>query len=174
MKGRIPLLTVGGLLLGGMALEAFDGECPLQRHRELSGSHDSVRDLSTGFLAALADKDAQTIKKLGISKPEWDRFIWPELPAARPHTNLTSDFVWNHMKVRSDSELSRTLQDYGGIRYQLLSVRLAGKTTTYPSYTVHREPRLRIRDVIGKEREIGLFGAIVERKDEFKILTFVR
>jgi hypothetical protein len=99
--------------------------------------------------------------------------VWPELPAARPERNLPFSYVWGDLRQKSDESLRRTLASQRGRRYALVSVRAAGETTRYPSYTVSRETVLMVRDESGAATELRLFGSIIQKDGGWKVFSYV-
>jgi hypothetical protein len=45
--------------------------------------------------------------------------------------------------------------------------------TRYPSYTVHRETVLRVRDEAGGEADMRLFGSSVQKDNAWKVFSYV-
>jgi hypothetical protein len=99
--------------------------------------------------------------------------VWPELPAARPERNLPFSFVWGDLRQKSDAALAAVLEGYAGRRHELLGVRFLGATTQYPTYLVHRQTVLNVRDEAGMESYVRLFGSILERNGRFKVFSYV-
>lgn len=99
--------------------------------------------------------------------------IWSELPAARPERNLPFSYVWGDLHQKSETGLTQTLARHGGRRYQLVSVRFAGEATTYPSYRVHRETVLTVRDEPHEVSDLRLFGSTLEKDGSWKVFSYV-
>ncbi len=156
------------------ALNTLTGLSDLLRTRTLPGSEFSPETVAIGFLDALAREDADKIRAMAVSKEEFAHYVWPGLPASRPGTNLTLDYVWNSLQTRSESGLRHTLSTCKGRRLHLLELRFAGQTSDYGSAKVHRDTRLRVRDETGRELELDLFGSMLEVGGEYKIFSFVR
>ena len=89
-------------------------------------------------LDAIQRRDITTLRSLALNEQEFREHIWPELPASRPERNLPFSYVWGDLHQKSEAALAQTLARHGGRRYMLVSVRFAGESTRYPSYTVYR------------------------------------
>lgn len=139
----------------------------------LRNARPSLQDLSIAVLAALERNDAADLRLLALSEQEFREHIWPELPAARPERNLPFSYVWGDLHQKSEGALRQSVGKHGGRRYTLLSVRFDGETTRYPSYTVHRETVLRIRDEGGAEYDLRLFGSSLQKDDVWKVFSYV-
>jgi hypothetical protein len=111
---------------------------------------------------------------LALNKAQFSEFVWPELPASDPGTNLNADWVWNQTQMRSLVDLSTTLFRHRGKHYELVKFRFEDDTEEYRNFKVHRDARLMVVDEVGEERELNLFGSVLEMNDEFKIYSFVR
>jgi hypothetical protein len=140
--------------------------------RALTNTYASAELLASRFLAYLARKDSESIKSLRITKQEFCDYVWPDLPSSRL-PNVTCDFVWDQAVLNSTSGLTEMLRDHEGKRYELISLKFAKGTEVYPSYKVHKETLLRVRDEKGEEQELRLFGSILEMDGKFKLFSFV-
>ena len=173
-RNRTRLLWIAAMLMTlpvVFAVRALVGD-PVEP--KLAGSRSSLDELAVDFLKALEQGDEREIRQLALSKEEFVRFVWPELPASDPSTNLNADFIWNQTNMHSLADLSGTLYRHEGKKYELAEVRFEDGTEQYGSYQVHRDARLRVVDEQGKERELNLFGSVLEMQGEFKIYSFVR
>jgi hypothetical protein len=173
-QGKNRLLIVGLIVLAiptVFAVRALVGD-PVETR--LAGSRPSLDELAVDFLEALHSGDEQRIRQLALSKDEFVQYVWPELPASDPSTNLNSDFIWEQTYIHSLADLSGTLYKHKGRKYELSEVRFEDGTKDYGKYKVHRDARLRVINENGKEGELNLFGSVLEMEGEFKIYSFVR
>lgn len=139
-----------------------------RRLANAAGSPDAV---AKHFLNALAGGDEAAMRSLRLTKQEFCDYVWPELPASKV-PNLDCDFAWRQATLNSEAGLYESLPVHKGKKYQLVSVRFEKGTETYQTYKVHRDARLRIRDEEGVEREIKLFGSMLELGGKFKLFSF--
>lgn len=139
----------------------------------LGNTYPSSQALAAAVLDGLVRRDMVTLRALALNEQEFREQIWPELPASRPERNLPFSYVWGDLHQKSEAVLDRTFAKHAGRRYTLVSVRFAGEVTRYPSYTVHRETLLRVRDERGAEADVRLFGSSVERNDAWKVFSYV-
>jgi len=139
----------------------------------LPHSQESVDDLARAVLQAIERRDIDELHALALNKEEFTAQVWPELPAARPERNLSPAFVWGDLNQKSNIMLRETLLEHGGKKYQLVRVRFLGRTTPYPSYVVHRESEVTVTDAEGHERQMRLFGSVIERAGRFKVFSYV-
>jgi hypothetical protein len=124
-------------------------------------------------LDGIARRDTTTLRALALNEQEFREHIWPELPASQPERNLPFSYVWGELRQKSEISLAQTIARYGGRRYALVSVRFAGDTTRYPSYTVYRETVLKVRDDQGVEADLRVFGSSLEKDDTWKVFSYV-
>lgn len=140
--------------------------------RYLAHSAESAEALARNFLDALAVADIPALKRTRISKDEFTWYVWPELPASRL-PNVTSDFAWSQATLNSLSGLGGLLNQYSHRRFELVGIRFAGGTKDYPSYRVHYDSRVTVRDESGHEYELKLFGSMLEMDGRFKLFSHV-
>jgi len=173
-RSKIHLVMIGLIVLALPALFAVRALVTDPIEPRLVGSRPSLDKLAVDFLEALQKGDEERIRQLALSKGEFVQYVWPELPASAPGTNLNSDFIWNQTHIHSLADLSGTFYKHKGKRYELAGVRFEDGTEDYGSYRVHRDARLKVLDEDGEERELNLFGSVLEMEGEFKIYSFVR
>lgn len=165
---RFGVLGVGCWVLTCLFLPGCGGTT-----RPLSNAYPSPETLSVAFLEALARRDADALRALALSEDEFHEHVWPELPAARPERNLPFSYVWGDLRQKSEQALAQTIARHGGRRYTLVAARFAGDATRYPSFVVHRETVLHVRDEAGATAELRLFGSNLEKDRTWKIFSLV-
>jgi hypothetical protein len=124
-------------------------------------------------LSALERRDVARLRALALSEEEFERRVWPGLPAARPERNLPWSYVWMDLRQKSDAALTRTLQEHGGKHYELQEVRFAGAATDHGTYRVHRDTVLLVRDGSAQVLELRLFGSTIEADGGFKAFSYL-
>lgn len=140
--------------------------------RFLAYSERNPEELAKIFLSALAEGDEKKIASLRITKQEFCQYVWPELPSSRT-PNVTCDWVWDQATLKSLSGFGEMLAKHKGKRYRLVSLRFAGGIEPHKSFKVHKETRVTIRDENGDEKEMRLFGSMLEMDGQFKLFSFV-
>lgn len=146
------------------------GAC--SRRPALSHAETSIEGLALAVLDAVAARDEERLHALALSEQEFRAIVWPELPAARPERNLTADFVWDDLRVKSLASLGATLTRFGGTRLSLVSVQFADETTPYESYLVHRKATLVVKGADGTDETVRLFGSVFEQGGRFKVFSY--
>ena len=161
-KDYARFLTVLALVLGTSAC------APQIEHGEAS-----PEALAREVLRAVDAHDVDRLRQLAISEQEFRDVVWPDLPAAEPRTNLTPDYVWRDLHLKSEAGLRQTVKEYGDRSLELVNVRFRGETSQYRHYLVHRDARLTLRDAQGGEETVPLFGSILEQDGRFKVFSYV-
>jgi hypothetical protein len=156
------------VLVAALLTQSCDESPPV-----LGNTYPSSQALAAAVLDGLVHRDIVTLRALALNEQEFREQIWPELPASRPERNLPFSYVWGDLRQKSEAALDRTFAQHAGRRYMLVSVRFAGEATRYPSYTVHRETVVRVRDERGMEAEMRLFGSSLEKDDAWKVFSYV-
>jgi hypothetical protein len=122
---------------------------------------------------AIWQRNVPLLESLAITELEFRRNVWPRLPASRPEVNMPVDYLWGDTRTKSVGGLASTLAEHGGTRLQVLEVSFGGPPTDYGPFTIHPETRLRVRDGAGAERDVRLFGSMIETPDGWKIYSYV-
>jgi hypothetical protein len=154
-----------------LSMEALAAGC--SRPPALAHTFSSEDALAERVLGALAARDITALQALPLSEGEFRDVVWPELPASRPDANVPLDYAWRTLAQNSRGHLAKTVHEHGGRRYRLLRVQFDGGSTSFRSFTVHRRARLVVRDAEGRERQLRLFGSVLERDHEFKLFSYV-
>lgn len=139
----------------------------------LPNSLESPQALSRAVLMAIEKRDAGALHALALDRQEFTGEVWPDLPAARRERNLSPSFVWGDLNQKSNINLRGTLATHGGKKYEFISVRFLRDTTEYGSYRVHRESELTVRDADGIERQIRVFGSMIDKGGRYKVFSYV-
>ncbi len=139
----------------------------------LGHAFESPEAVAEAVLGALAEEDGPTLVALALSEMEFRTVVWPELPSSRPERGLPFEYAWGDLHQKSTNELRRLLARAGGRQYELLEMTFDGESTRYETFTVHRDSRLRVRDAEGAERDVRLFGSVLQRGGEYKLFSYV-
>jgi hypothetical protein len=138
----------------------------------LVNTQHSAQAVASSMLDALARRDRAALEARAVNEDEFGDAVWPSLPAARPERNLPLSYVWGDLHQKSTASLTRTLDRYGGRRYELLGVDFADRTD-YGAYRLHREASLRVRDAAGDMMTIRVCGSMIERDGGWKVFSYV-
>ncbi len=138
----------------------------------LQNTKSSPDAVAAAVLDALARMDEAALEALALNDAEFRAHVWPELPASSPERNLPYSYVWGDLHQKSRIRLSETLARSGGIPYELRGVMFGGKTE-YPSYVVHRDATMRVRDASGVEQDIRVSGSMIEKDGAWKVFSYV-
>jgi hypothetical protein len=133
----------------------------------------SLEALAGSVLEAFEQRDAARLRALAITEQEFRDVVYPELPASKPERNLSVEFVWNDLQVKSDAALTASLREHGGRPLTLVGVRFAGDTSQYRSFLVRREAVLTVSDGKSGTETIRLFASIFEQDGRYKVFSYV-
>lgn len=136
------------------------------------GLQPSLDALGRRFLDALATSDRGELRSIAITKEEFERNVWPKLPASEPGSNLTPDWVWNQYAAKNEASFKILLSRYGGRKLDYAGLEFRGETRDYGDFLLHMESVLRIVDH-GEEKKVRLFGSVIEEAGQYKIYGFV-
>jgi hypothetical protein len=74
---------------------------------------------------------------LSLSKEEFQRFVWPELPVSNPRTNISMEYVWTDLYSRSMMRMQATFNKLKGKELKLIRVEHQGKVAEYSSHRAY-------------------------------------
>ena len=159
---------------GLLALTALTvAACGSDARAPLSRTFESPEQAARAVLDGVAARNADALLDLAVDEHEFRQIVWPELPSSRPEVGLPAEYAWGRLTLNSRSQLSMTLAEHGGRRYDLIAVKFRGDTTRHETYTVHRETELVVRDASGATQTVQLFGSLLERDGQWKIFSYV-
>jgi hypothetical protein len=139
--------------------------------RRLDSAQGSAEELARRVLDFAASDNINALKRLRISKQEYCDILWPELPGSRV-PNLSCDFAWDQATLRSNGGLNEMMAEHRNRKYQFVSMRVRS-VENYQTFNALKEPYIKIRDEKGVEREIRVFGSILELDGQYKLFSFV-
>lgn len=172
-RRRTGLWSAGLAALGLLAAGGCGRPAASDALSPLGHTFESPEAVAEAVLDALAADDGPRLLALVLSEIEFRSVVWPELPSSRPERGLPFEYAWGDLHQKSTNELRRLLARASGRRYELLDMTFDGESTPYETFTVHRDSRLRVRDPEGAERDVRLFGSVLQRGGEYKLFSYV-
>lgn len=124
------------------------------------------------LLAAVAAGDEKRARAASITREEFERVIWPELPVSRPGSTFTLDFVWEQHALRDAFGFAKFWNRHVGRHVQLVEIHLGDSVAEYATFRVYRRPAATVLDEHGNEKRIRLAGSLIEQDGRFKIYGF--
>jgi len=142
------------------------------RPMRLAHGESSPKAVAARLVGALAANDLQALKDLAISKEEFQAYVWPELPASNPRTNIPFDYVWNDVFFRSMNRMGRTYKHFQGHRIEVVKLGTRKNPETFATHTAWPGYEMTIRVDGGPEEELPLFGTLIEMDGVFKVYSY--
>lgn len=135
----------------------------------------SVKELSEKVVDLVEKQDQAGLETLRVNEEEFKRYIWPEMPASGGSSECgqVCDYAWKDLNQKSDWHLKQTLVRFGGKKFSLGEVMFDGETTEYRTFKIHRYPVFLLREEQAEEKKIRLMGSVIEKDDQFKLLSYV-
>lgn len=136
----------------------------------LPHSYESRNALVQAVLVALEKGDRAALEQMRMTREEYERLIWPQLPESN---DLTFEYAWSLNQHNSIAALDRALEQFTGVRLALEDVRFAEPAEEYTGFTLHLGARViarRLRD--GMLGELTVLDAMVEMGGRWKLLNF--
>ncbi|HWO57750.1 MAG TPA: hypothetical protein VNN55_09310 [bacterium] len=138
----------------------------------LTNSYDSPATLCQRVLVALAACDTLALETIRITRFEHDSILVPHMPIGKDttgHKDLA--LAWYMLEQRNIKGIRRALADYGGQRFELVSVKFNRPEEKYGHLIVHKGTEVRVRDAAGEEMVLGIFGSILEQDGRYKLVS---
>lgn len=123
-------------------------------------------------LDAVWTRDGAALGRLSISQTEFQKHIWPQLPASAPDVGMPVDRAWADHLMKDDGFRAQLIADHGGRRLTIESVTFGAPATTYGSMTIHPESRLVVLEN-GQRVPLRIFGSMIESGGRWKIYSFI-
>jgi hypothetical protein len=161
------LLSIAFFLIGFSISFGNEVSAPRLKHAEAS-----QEDLARAVLRTIAEENLEAMKDLSLSKEEFRKFVWPELPVSNPKTNLSVDFVWNDVFYRSMMSMQRIFNKLKGRDLKLVRVECHGEVAEYKSHRAYPDMEVIIREEDGKEVSFPLFGTLIEMDGLWKVYSY--
>lgn len=166
-------IALASLSLMGFALLTFV-QCGTKQPALLKGGGGSPEELITLALGYLHDLDTAGLQSLRITRYEHDSLFIPNHPLGRAPKELTDlNLVYQMMLQTNIKGLRRALDDYGGLRYELVKIEFPAPLETFGPFTVYRRTVATVRDSIGQERVLPIFGEIITDGIRYKLAAYV-
>jgi hypothetical protein len=156
---------LGWLLL--MTAAACSGPYPLAQTQQ------SAEGVAREVLAAISRRDETRLRALALDEREFERRVWPGLPAARPERNVPWSYVWMDLRQKSDTMLARAISNHSGKAYELERVTFEGAMTDHGTYVIHREAIVWVRDAAGEQQRLRLMGSLIDAGGRWKVFSYV-
>jgi len=166
--GRLLMRTAALVLLLAHAAIAVS-EKP---RNKLQHGLDSARAVALRVLEALEEEDVAALTSLALSREEFRKYVWPELPVSNPKTNVPLDYVWNDVWFRSVNRMKGTFERFQGRKLTLVSMAHRGEVAAYPTHKAYPDWRIILRVADGKDMEYPLFGTLIEMDGLWKVYSF--
>lgn len=170
MMKRLPVFAARLGLLGTLLCGPVLSQSRAAQERPLVAAAGSADELARRFLAAVRANDLDAVLELAITREEFDRYVWPELPA--PTRGLPADFVWDTAYNRGQAKIHGAMAALGGRQLTLKELTFTGEIEEYPTFRLYRDSLLHLVDENGKLQVIRLFGSVIELDGQFKIYSF--
>ena len=137
----------------------------------LEGGERSRDALVEGWVKAVESRDAVALSRMLMSAAEYITFYYPESPYTRPPYRQKPALRWFLITNSSSQGASRVWQRHAGSPLGFAGYGCAAQPEVLGNNRIWHGCVLRLRPNSG-ERQLRLFGPIVERNGRFKFLSY--
>ena len=133
------------------------------------GGAKSLDELGRAVLWALHHSDGDSLRRLCVSRREFEEVMWREFPESRPATGLTADDAWATLDRRFLAGVGGAVHEYGGRPLQFKRVEVYQSVRNYKNFRLHNGLVIIATNERGEEERLLFVRAAAERKGRFKI-----
>jgi hypothetical protein len=175
---RVLIVRPGGRALPGavlllILLAASLGLGGCSSPPALAHALSSDEAVARAVLDAIAWKDTHQLIRLSLTREEFERVVWPTLPASRPEVGMESAYVWQDTFNKSRAYLGKMMTEWGGRRLELIRIEFGGATTDNGAYSLSRKTRLVVRNEVGDEQTVRVFGSMIRQDGRSKVYSYI-
>jgi hypothetical protein len=160
------------MLLAALGLGGCVSHPRVSASARLRGGAPSQEELAQAVLQAIARQDLQAMKDLALSKEEFERYVWPELPVSNPRTNVSLDFVWSDVHFRSALRMQAIFDNLKGKKLSLVRLHPRRKAESFATHRAYPDMEVILRSEDGKEGPYPLFGTLIEMDGVWKVYSY--
>lgn len=136
----------------------------------VANTYESPQALAEAVLDAVAMNDPAALHALRVTREEYERHLWPEMPDAAD--GVPFGFVWGLNQSRSRRSVRKVLEEFGGRRFELVSITFSEEPETYSSYTLHYGANLVVRRVPdGRVGRLKVMDVVLEMDGRWKLMN---
>ncbi|HEY8164141.1 MAG TPA: hypothetical protein VIF83_01180 [Gemmatimonadaceae bacterium] len=168
----LPGYVVDSILPVSEELRRFRTAVGGRRVTRLNGGSASREALIQRFVIALERRDSSELNAMLLDRREFADVVYPESPYARPPYRQSPALVWTSIRNPSVSGLRRLVRRLGGQRLHYAGHECSGSPDRQGRNRIWTDCRLRLVDARGNVISYRLFGSIIERGREFKIVSY--
>lgn len=145
----------------------------LPEHPETLGSTSPTREaLIRRFVAALEASDTAELRRMALTRSEFAYLYYPTTQFAAPPYDLSPALVWYRLESYSSRGLTRALARFGGRPLEISGHACEAHPMVQGENRIWHGCVVISRSPDGRSTTLSLFGPILERGGEFKMLSF--
>lgn len=148
--------------------------CSKKAPELLKGGAESPEELISLALKGLRDLDTAGMQALRITRFEHDSLFIPNHPLGKaPKEMVDLNLVYQSMIQTNIKGLRRALDDFGGLRFELVKVEFPAPLEVFGPFTVYRRTVATVRDSLGEEFVLPIFGEVITDGHRFKLSAYL-
>ena len=165
-RGRHDLryLAAALLVLGTAGCRGASGRSVMEHARN------NEEALGEAVLEALAQRDRVALQGVLVSREEYQKLLWPEMPD-KQYTPF--DFVWSLNEANNRKGLRQLFERYGGVEFELVSVDWTEPPEDYATFRLYPGAQVTARRLdSGEKGVLPSFEVFVEYAGGWKLLNY--
>lgn len=138
----------------------------------LLGGAATPEALTQALLTAVGRRDTSAIRSLVMNRSEFAWLYYPHTKFTRQPYELGPDLVWMQTRLASEQGITRLFARYGGSQLRFAGLSCSDSSTREGPNRLVADCRVRFAAADSAERELRLFGALLNRDGRYKFLTY--
>ncbi len=138
----------------------------------LRGGAATPEALTRALLTAVERRDTSAIRSLVMDRAEFAWLYYPHTKLTRPPFELGPDLAWMQTRLSSEQGITRRFERYGGSRLRFTGLSCSDSSGREGPNRLIADCRVRFIAADSGEREMRLFGALLNRDGRYKFLTY--
>lgn len=129
----------------------------------------SMEHLGRMLVHAIHHSSPDSLRRLCLTRAEFNEILWREFPQSRPVTGLHADDAWFLLDARLRGGVSKLLDEYAGQHLAFVRWDRTDTVAVFRNFRLHNGLSLVVRDESGREVALPHVRAVAERKGQFKL-----
>jgi len=137
-----------------------------------TGGARSMEALGRAIVAAIDSGDSGGLRALCVTRDEFARILWPEMPQSAPASGATADDAWYFLEHRLHGGSHAAVQDQDGHRIGYAGIEARQPAMEFRNYRLIRGVRIAVFDsTAGAPDTLTVVRTLAERRGVWKIYS---
>jgi len=137
-----------------------------------TGGARSFDALGRAFVEGIRRNDERALRELCVTREEFSRILWPEMPQSAPASGATADDAWRLLDHRLTGGVHGALGDNNGRRLRYVGTATLMPPLEFRNYRLIRGVAVAVYDsAMGTTDTLSVIRTVAARKGKWKIYS---